>query len=174
MQGINIIELIFQNDLVQSKSEARRILKNNGIKLNDKIISDDVAVAQTFNDFFKNIASSLDIVENRFLITDICNELSDVNKAIAKFENHPSIISIKENVDIESRFSFSEVTVDEIKTEINSLDSKKSGTFMNIPAKQLKQVVEIIAETLMHIWNEEIVNSKKFSKKLNLYLQIKK
>ena len=41
LQGINIIELIFQNDLVQSKSEARRILKNNGIKLNDKIISDE-------------------------------------------------------------------------------------------------------------------------------------
>ena len=41
MQGINIIELIFQNDLVQSKSEARRILKNNGIKFNDKIISDE-------------------------------------------------------------------------------------------------------------------------------------
>ena len=41
LQGINIIELIFQNDLVKSKSEARRILKNNGIKLNDKIISDE-------------------------------------------------------------------------------------------------------------------------------------
>ncbi len=41
LQGINIIELIFQNDLVQSKSEAIRILKNNGIKLNDKIISDE-------------------------------------------------------------------------------------------------------------------------------------
>ena len=31
-QGVNIIELIFQNGLIQSKSEARRILKNNGIK----------------------------------------------------------------------------------------------------------------------------------------------
>jgi len=41
LQGISIIELIFQNDLVKSKSEARRILKNNGIKLNDKIISDE-------------------------------------------------------------------------------------------------------------------------------------
>ncbi len=40
-QGINIIELLFQNALVQSKSEARRILKNNGIKVNDRIISDD-------------------------------------------------------------------------------------------------------------------------------------
>ncbi len=40
-EGINIIELIFQNGLVNSKSEVRRILKNNGIKLNDKIVSDE-------------------------------------------------------------------------------------------------------------------------------------
>ena len=40
-QGINIIELIFQNGMVQSKSEARRILKNNGIKFNDNVISDE-------------------------------------------------------------------------------------------------------------------------------------
>ena len=41
MDGINIIELIFQNGLVQSKSEVRRILKNNGIRINDEIISDE-------------------------------------------------------------------------------------------------------------------------------------
>ena len=40
-QGINIIELIFQNEMVQSKSEARRILKNNGVKVNDNVISDE-------------------------------------------------------------------------------------------------------------------------------------
>ena len=40
-QGINIIELIFQNGMVQSKSEARRILKNNGVKVNDNVISDE-------------------------------------------------------------------------------------------------------------------------------------
>ena len=40
-KGINIIELIFKNNLVQSKSEARRILKNNGIRINDNVVSDD-------------------------------------------------------------------------------------------------------------------------------------
>ncbi len=41
IQGVNIIDLIFQNKLVQSKSEARRILKNNGIRINDNIIIDE-------------------------------------------------------------------------------------------------------------------------------------
>ena len=44
IQGVNIIDLIFQNKLVQSKSEARRILKNNGIRVNDSIISDEKKV----------------------------------------------------------------------------------------------------------------------------------
>ena len=39
--GINIVELIFQNNLVKSKSEARRILKNNGIKINDVVVADE-------------------------------------------------------------------------------------------------------------------------------------
>jgi len=43
-KGINIIDLIFQNSLSSSKSEARRILKNKGIKINDKVINDDKKV----------------------------------------------------------------------------------------------------------------------------------
>ena len=41
IDGINIVELVFQNNLVQSKSEVRRIIKNNGIRINDEIISDE-------------------------------------------------------------------------------------------------------------------------------------
>ncbi len=41
LKGINIVELIFQNNLSNSKSEVRRILKNKGIKINDKAINDD-------------------------------------------------------------------------------------------------------------------------------------
>ena len=40
-KGINIIDLVFQNGLSSSKSDARRILKNKGIKINDQIISDE-------------------------------------------------------------------------------------------------------------------------------------
>jgi tyrosyl-tRNA synthetase len=40
-KGINIIDLIFQNGLSSSKSDARRMLKNKGIKIDDQIISDE-------------------------------------------------------------------------------------------------------------------------------------
>tara|TARA_B100001741_G_C16533265_1_gene590566 strand:- start:194 stop:1435 length:1242 start_codon:yes stop_codon:yes gene_type:complete len=52
-QGINIIDLIFQNGLIQSKSEARRILKNNGIKINDNVIVDEKKIIN-MNDVLKN------------------------------------------------------------------------------------------------------------------------
>ncbi len=48
-QGINIIELIFQNGLVNSKSEVRRILKNNGIRVNDNVIADEKKIINMEN-----------------------------------------------------------------------------------------------------------------------------
>jgi tyrosyl-tRNA synthetase len=40
-KGINIIDLVFQNGLSSSKSDARRMLKNKGIKIDDEIINDE-------------------------------------------------------------------------------------------------------------------------------------
>ena len=48
-EGINIIELIFQNGLVSSKSEVRRILKNNGIRVNDNVINDEKKIINMEN-----------------------------------------------------------------------------------------------------------------------------
>ena len=56
IQGINIIELIFQNNLAQSKSEARRILKNNGVKINDITVNNE-----------KKIVNIEDVQENNFI-----------------------------------------------------------------------------------------------------------
>ena len=111
---------------------------------------------------------SLEIIENRFLVTETNNEESGVSEAIQKYENHPSVISIKENVKIDHEFSFSDVTIDEIKVEIKRLNIKKSGTFMNIPTKHLQQSIDIICEPLMYIWNNEIVINKLFPTKLKL------
>ena len=48
--GINIIQFVFQNNMSSSKSEIRRILKNNGIKINDKPIQDEKKIVN-LNDF---------------------------------------------------------------------------------------------------------------------------
>ena len=40
-KGLSILELLSRNNILPSKSEARRAIKNNGIKINDIIISDN-------------------------------------------------------------------------------------------------------------------------------------
>ena len=52
-KGISIIDLISQNSLASSKSEARRILRNRGIKVNDKVIEDDKKIIN-LQDFSNN------------------------------------------------------------------------------------------------------------------------
>ena len=64
--GINIIELIFQNNLVESKSEARKILKNNGVKINDIVVTDEKKMIN-FKDVQENDYIKLSIGKKKYL-----------------------------------------------------------------------------------------------------------
>ena len=102
---------------------------------NGEVITDDKLNAESFNAFFIDAVSSLAIEENHALLNEI--DISHpVRRAIHKFGHHPSIIDIKKNVSIASKFSFAEVDVNDMVKEINNLNAKKSGTFMNIPVTQ--------------------------------------
>ena len=121
-----------------------------------------------FNGFFIDAVSSLSIQENRALLDDASDESDPVRKAVKKFQHHPSIIDIKKHVQVVEKFSFWGVDVTEMTSEINNLNEKKSGTFMNIPVKRLKEVVDIVAEPLSQIWKVEIVQGRKFAGQLKL------
>ena len=127
---------------------------HNKITLIEKgeVVTDDKLNAESFNNFFIDAVSSLQIEENRALLDD-ADDLSDpVKRAIKKFDHHPSIIGIRRNVSVTTKFSFSEIDVAEMITEVNNLNAKKSGTFMNIPVKRLKETVDIVAKPLTDIW----------------------
>jgi len=49
-KGLSILELLSRNNILPSKSEARRAIKNNGIKINDIIIEDEQKIIN-LNDF---------------------------------------------------------------------------------------------------------------------------
>ena len=53
-KGINILDLIANNKILSSKSEARRVIANKGIKINDKVIDDEKKML-ILKDFKKNI-----------------------------------------------------------------------------------------------------------------------
>ncbi len=52
--GIKILELLFESKIMSSKSEARRAIKGNGIKINNTILSDENKVL-SIKDFSGNI-----------------------------------------------------------------------------------------------------------------------
>ncbi len=51
-KGINILDLLSSNNIVLSKSDARRAIKGNGIKINDELVVDEKKVVNK-NDFKK-------------------------------------------------------------------------------------------------------------------------
>ena len=42
--GLNILEIVLHSKLANSKSEIRRMIKNNGLKINNEIVIDDSKV----------------------------------------------------------------------------------------------------------------------------------
>ncbi len=48
--GIELLELLVKNKILQSKGEVRRAIKNNGIKINDQLVENDRKIIQ-LNDF---------------------------------------------------------------------------------------------------------------------------
>ena len=131
----------------------------------DKILSEDKVVSETLNTFFKNAVKSLDITENSFLLT-FANESDPVEKSIKKFENHPSILKIKEKV-FNPYFSFSPITYEEVQKEVLKLKTKKAITFKNIPVKHLQDCFDICGNKLHNIIDNAFVSSS-FPKELKL------
>ena len=57
--GINILDLVLQTKLGNSKSEIRRMIKNNGLKINNEIITDEAKIIDQNNfDQYNNLKVS--------------------------------------------------------------------------------------------------------------------
>ena len=76
---------------------------------------------------------------------------SKINDAIKMYEAHPSIIKMSEHVNLELQFSFSLTSVDDIQSEIERL-KPKAIPYMNIPIRELKEMVHVVSEPLKDVW----------------------
>ena len=124
----------------------RNILVDNG-----SIISEDRDVATTFNNYFSNITSSLNIERWNFnsppFITD------PVVAAREKFKFHPSVQAIRSHFFMQETFEFCHVEVQDVSAEISHLDASKKCSG-NIPVKILKSVTDAIAPYLTICFNQ--------------------
>ena len=63
--------------------------------------------------YFETAINFIGITENKHLLTDTGNLEDSFQISIRKFENHPSILSINENIYDKQPFQFSEITSSE-------------------------------------------------------------
>ena len=72
------------------------------------------------------------------------------------FENHRSILKIKETFDQFPKFNFENVTSKELREIIYNLEEDKSTGADNIPPKVLKMAIDVVSGPLAEIFNRSI------------------
>ena len=122
---------------------------------NDKIVSKDDEVAQTFNEFFANVVQNLNLKPPADLIQNADHIDDPIFKAIHKYELHPSVIKIKEkmtefNFHI---FSFKKLNENEMKKQICSLKSSKAQQPNDIPTQLIKENIDIFCPFITKNFN---------------------
>ena len=123
----------------------------------EQVLQNDSEIAEQLNEFFKNAVSTLGITENSFIINKEYENISDpVQRAIVKFESHPSISLIKNKITNRNNFKFEPVSLSDIELEIRLLNPKKATTHKNIPPKILKSSSEATVNVLHRIFNKTI------------------
>ena len=127
----------------------------------NEIIEKDDKLVETFNTFFKEAVSKLDIKENIDIINLDLSDCEDpVDIAIEKFKYHPSILKIKEMVSNNIEFNFSEISLTDVEDQMRKLNTKKGTTFKNIPPKILKDNADICCPILLQFINDCFKNNE--------------
>ena len=108
----------------------------NELIINDKVISDDKIMAETFNEYFINIGMKM-AAESGNQSTDTCNSERDVNPP-------------------KEYFHFSDITIDNVFIRLQKLNTSKATGMDGIPAKILKMIASFIAPSLTFIFNLSI------------------
>ena len=90
-----------------------------------------------------------------------------INDIIKHYENHPSILKIKEIVKFDTTFVFNATTQYEMENRIATLNTAKTVPLNDIPVKILKECKDIISPILEKIYNKSII-LKSFPNSLKL------
>ena len=119
----------------------------------ETVISDNKEVAEKLNKFFIDSVENLKIES---FASQSENEIScdSIEDIIKMYELHPSILKIKENVKIQSRFEFSDITSHDFEVKIKELNSKKASIENDIPVKILIGSNDIVSNYLSDIYND--------------------
>ena len=126
----------------------------------DGLITENEDLAKTFNNFFSNIVNKLGIEDVPDDESNLSNIDDPISKAIAKYENHPSILRIKNYMkEKDLNFSFEFVDKPKISKEINQLNGKKACQEHDIPVKLIKSNKDLFSHFIYHNFNNSLFSS---------------
>ena len=121
---------------------------------NDIITSDKKDVADKLNTFFT------EAVENMGIQTYVLETTDEIKagtlvEIMDQYNNHPSIKKIKEYVNEEHNYSFSDLTTQDLEKLILELDTKKENMEDDIPTRILIETNDIVSYHLTKYYNED-------------------
>ena len=130
------------------------------------IISDELKVANTFNNFYVNIVQNISSKNNVSmpLIDSSKPHESDnlIDSIIDKYKQHPSIELIKVNLPEPNTFTFEIAPKDGIIKITEGLDSTTATGIDTIPPKLVKMACDIIAGPVTNLINSTVIDCHLF------------
>ena len=112
----------------------------------DKILSQDVEIAKTFNEYFINIPILNISINQSFFTQTRSLEENTISGIIERYKDYPSINLIKsKSSSLANSFSFTLVSINEVKRSIESLNPKKAAQVQDINSSILKQNSDFFA-----------------------------
>ena len=119
-----------------------------------KIVSNQVKVANIFNNYFVNIADHLN--ENESIMS------SNMNDIKFHYKDHPSIVRIKDYMhesNVNTCFNLKEVKNAVVLEKFKKLNVKKACGYDGIPPRLLKAGANVLCHTFTPIVNSSITNN---------------
>ena len=107
-------------------------------KLNGRSLNDAKEVSENFNSFFSTVADKI----GQHVVYDP--------------STNPSIVEIKNHVDIDNNFDFQNITAERVEKIINTINIKKATGADNIPTKVVRQCKVTVAQQLSSLINLSI------------------
>ena len=124
----------------------------------EKIISNDLEVANTLNSFFELAVALLGIPQVNDYLIDHKYILGPIEAIIRKYSVHPSVLII--NIAIrKSTFNFKLCNLEDIQNEILNLKPNVSCPKGSLSSNLFKDNMDICSEFLLNIINLGITNS---------------
>ena len=107
---------------------SNKVKAKTSIKLieNDETIDNKIKIAKIFNKYFDNTVNNLGILTEKESATFAENSLSEVEMALKKYKNHPSLTAITKRMQNlgNSTFSFNFISHGDIVKELNKFKNK--------------------------------------------------